>query len=155
MRERSERLAKQAVCEANARSAILTWVKNYRKYPSNWKPVCVRKTCAMENMRRKLGAFFCFKYIHEICHQKRFSHLHYLIVSAPNNRNGKQNEGFKRKKLCVLFATWQMFWKFMKVHIWRIRDISLYKLMLFCLIFHQSIHIKRPTYLLSLLNYQN
>ena len=91
--------------------------------------------------------------LHEIYHQKRFSHLHYLIVSAPNNRNGKQNEGFKTKKLCVLFATWQMFWKFMKVHIWRIRGISLYKLM-FCLIFHQSIHLKSPTYILSLLNYQ-
>ena len=49
--------------------------------------------------------------LHEICHQKRFSHLHYLIVSAPNNRNGKQNVGFKTKTLCVLFATWQMFLK--------------------------------------------
>ena len=31
----------------------------------------------------------------------------------------------------------------MKVHIWRIRGISLYKLM-FCLMFHQSIQIKSP-----------
>ena len=57
VRERSERLAKQAVCEAKAQSAILTWVQKYRKYPSNWKTVCVYKTSAMENMRRNFGAF--------------------------------------------------------------------------------------------------
>ena len=59
-----------------------------------------------------------------------------------------------KQRKCVFYLPHdKCFEKFMKVHIWRIRGISLYKLM-FCLIFHQSIHIKSPTHLLSLLNYQ-
>ena len=69
VRERSERLRKQAVCEANALNAILMWVKNYRKYPSNWKPVCVRKICAMENMRRQFGFFSSNTFILSLLHK--------------------------------------------------------------------------------------
>ena len=66
--------AKRTACTANARSAMLTWLKNDRKYPSNQKQnVCVHKTCAVEKCVNNLGIFllrmhlFLFSFTKLLC----------------------------------------------------------------------------------------